>query len=180
MKDRFGYTALTQTSDIEVLKILIKYGVQINGKQGHNALENAISCKNLEAVKLLISNGADYKIGRYGETLLMKTVQNELDLVRFLVENGSNLDAQDSTGKTALIYAMEIKTYEREQLEQATLEIVKALIECKANLNLRDKNGRPALWYAYENKKDAIADLLIKNGANAKDVPSNGNGCPIQ
>ena len=63
---------------------------------------------HLEAVKLLLENGADVNAKEEGEDLTalhLASYEGHLEIVKLLLENGANVNAQDKNGKTALYYA---------------------------------------------------------------------------
>ncbi|GKU86365.1 hypothetical protein SLEP1_g901 [Rubroshorea leprosula] len=85
--------------------------MRMTDKNGRNALHYAASGKRgalricrylVEKVKLDI----DIKEKKYGQTPLhIATIGNSFPVVRYLVENGANVNAADQTGSTPLIYA---------------------------------------------------------------------------
>ncbi len=82
--------------------------------------------------------------------------------VKGLIEEGTDVNAQDNEGWTALMWA----------LEYGHTEVVKLLIEEGADVNAQSNSGETALWAAsrYGQHPD-IVKLLIEEGAdvNAKD-----------
>lgn len=91
--DGFGETALMWVRNVEVAKILIDSGVDINAvsKYGMTALMYAIRENNVEVAKLLIENGADVNIvSNKGETALsLATKEKNDELVKFLKSSGA-------------------------------------------------------------------------------------------
>ena len=55
-----------------------------------------------------------------------------------MIEAGADVNRQDSTGRTALMWAS----------REGHLESVNVLLVARANVNTRDSNGRTALYYA--------------------------------
>ena len=81
--------------------------------------------------------------------------------VKRLIEEGTDVNAQDNEGWTALMWA----------LEYGHTEVVKLLIEEGADVNAKDKKGFTALMYSSREGNTEIVKLLIEAGAdvNAKD-----------
>ena len=82
--------------------------------------------------------------------LLMATQKGHVDMVNWLVEIGSPLDATSMCKKTALIHAV----------ERGHIEIVKALINAGANPDSLDREGKRAMDYANPSKHAEIIGML--------------------
>ena len=75
-----------------------------------------------------------------------------VEIVRLLVAKGANVNVQDKSKNTALMFAC----------DEEELEAVKILLEAGANPNLKDEDGETALE---KTDSDEIKQLLIKYGA---------------
>ena len=75
-----------------------------------------------------------------------------IEIVKLLIEAGSNINKQDNFGYTALIYA---SIY-------GHIDIVKLLIEAGVDINIQDKYGNTALMIASINGYTEIVKLLKK------------------
>ena len=104
----------------------------------------------------------------YGRTPLINAAfYGNLDLLRWLIAEGADVDAQDKKGYAALHFSV----------QENKPDCVKLLLDNKANPNIQDKYGNtPAAvavvnWKAGENFNnlkalvDAGADLTLKNKA---------------
>ena len=103
---------------IEILKILIKKGANINSmcNTGSTAVRSACIMANEDTVKFLVRRGVDILRPNFrGETCLMNSVQS-VTLCEFLLDNGAITDAQDSKSRTALHYAIEKDCYDTVRL----------------------------------------------------------------
>jgi len=86
--------------------------------------------------------------------LMWASFYGHLDIVEYLVENGSNVDAQDKDGKTALIF---VSYYTLSDY----MGVVKCLVEeGRANIAIRDDDGKTALVIARERGYDDIVEYL--------------------
>ena len=105
---------------------------------------NAAEEGNLEKVKLLLKQGRsinerDPRI-KFGWTPLIAAIfQRNTNVVHYLIESGADLNIQDNTGQTAIMWATS---------SDDNLDIVKDLIAHGADLNAKDKMGATVLSYA--------------------------------
>ena len=104
-----------------------------------------------------------------GKTPLMCAVSNPA-LVRTLLNLGSNIDAVDEVGNTALFYAVTEATVEAEDNH---FQSSKTLIEFNADVNFKNKEGETPLLYDAFNGKPCsgktnikIWELLVQSGAD--------------
>mmetsp|Transcript_59205 Transcript_59205/g.167937 ORF Transcript_59205/g.167937 Transcript_59205/m.167937 type:complete len:186 (-) Transcript_59205:209-766(-) len=97
--------------------------------------------------------------------LMFAAHEGKADEVRALVaKDGSNLNAQDEYGWTALRYAV----------RSNHLEVATALIEAGADPNLASASGRTPLMSAAGNGLSSMLTLLLKCGADPDAVAKNG------
>ncbi|WP_054849042.1 ankyrin repeat domain-containing protein [Vulcanisaeta sp. JCM 14467] len=118
-------------------------------------LLDAVKNGDLSKVIDLIKAGANVNVKdpTYGMTPLHYAVLgNRLDIVKYLIENGADINARDNTGKTPLHFAA----------KNGYLDIVKYLIENKADINVKDNIGKTPLDYAEENGHKNVANYLRK------------------
>ena len=149
-------------------------------------LYDAAKAGDLERVILLVEQGADKnQVGKqFGRTVLIIAADNEhLDIIRYLVEQGADVEKVDDEGNTPLIYAsdhghLEAVQYLLEQgadrdktassdgftplhcaAQQGHLEITKLLMAYGADLNMRNNHGElPIDLTDNEEIKQAIRD----------------------
>jgi ankyrin repeat protein len=128
-------------------------------------LEYAIKKHNKEASLFLLEKGADVNHqNEQGMNALMLILSNRLsfslnDKLKFLP---SDLNNQDKTGSTLLIYAVYFKDK----------ELTQYLIKKGANLDIQNDNLRCALHYAAEHDNLPLLNLLLKAKANPNLVDS--------
>ena len=113
--------------------------------------------RNPEKIKELLSLGADpnYK-QNYNRTLIQdissyaKLSQDELEVVKILIDAGCDIDNQDVHGNTALLNGVN------------NLQLVKLLLNSGADPNIANKMGDTPLSKC---NKVTIKKLLVANGA---------------
>ncbi len=160
-----GETALmtaSRTGKPEVIRLLLEAGADPNARetsQGETGLMWAAGENHPEAIETLIKGGADpnqhakaldlapmkwMQVGmvdtplpRGGFTAIMYAArQNAQDAARALADNGTDLNAQDADGATALQLAIINQHYDMAAL----------LIEKGANPNVADNTGMTAVY----------------------------------
>ena len=89
------------------------------------------------------------------------------EMIRYLIQNGSSVNAVKNYGWTALLIAADSNT---------NPEITQALISAGATVNATNSSGSSALelasWY---NRNATVAQVLVRAGANVNTVDENGN-----
>ena len=86
----------------------------------------------------------------------------DLSRIKYLVEQGADVDAQHDSGNTALIIAA----------WHGHREVVKYLVSKGANIHIKNKGGDDAVSWAAEHGHLAIVRFLVEHGAdpNSKNV----------
>lgn len=107
--------------DKKKLEQLVAEGADIDEKdaEGYTALQYAVSWGDIETAKWLIENGSNVNsTDNWGSTPLMNAVYNvaDVELVELLLTNGADKTLEDSEGKTAYDYAVEIRDPELRDL----------------------------------------------------------------
>ena len=105
---------------------------------------NAAEQGDLEKVKVLLKQGRsinerDPRV-KFGWTPLIAAVyQRNTNVVHYLIESGADVNIPDSSGKTAIMWAMG---------DDESIDLVKFLIAHGADLSAKDKLGGTVLSYA--------------------------------
>lgn len=98
-KSEYGRTALhsaASCNNIEVMKLLILHGADVNAKDyGVTALHYAAKYNHIKAAELLISHGADVNAKDYNKmTALDYATQNDFkEIAELLISNGANINS---------------------------------------------------------------------------------------
>jgi ankyrin repeat protein len=178
-------------ANIEVIKELIKAGLDVKSQGTKGAFYYAAQEGKMEIIKLLLEAGADIDGKMNSATpLLIASVRDRHEVVDFLLKSKADVNAASDEGLTSLMGAADdavpIKTLlkagamidavDREgwsalffAVEHVQVDKLKALLENGANVDVKDKNGQTAFALA-EKVKDAekrseILNLLKKYGA---------------
>ena len=152
----------SKTENIEIVKLLLKAGTDINTqKYGYTPLQKASSKGNTEIVKILLEAGADVnKADGNGSTPLHDAAfYGRTEEVKLLIEAGADVNKANMDDITPLqLAAVEGQT-----------EVVKLLIEAGADVNKADKNKISPLYTAVYNGHTEIVKMLITAGADVFD-----------
>jgi len=113
--------------------------------------------KNLTAVK----SSELHLLDKNGSSLLhYSAIAGNFNIMKFLVENGADINSETSTGNTPLHFAC----------INNNLEVANYLIDNKANINEKNNKGQTPLHYAIIFGCDEIKDYLIAKGANTNSL----------
>ena len=156
----------TDEEDKEIRRIqaMIKNSPDLINAPGPDKLtplDSAARKGQLVVARFLLDNKADPNFRpRFGTVqfpLSAAAANGHKAMVELLLAHGAQVNVDD--GDPLRIAA-----------EKGFQSVVEALLAAKANPNLRDYRGQTALHRAVENRFPAIAELLIKNGADVNVV----------
>jgi ankyrin repeat protein len=126
----------------------------------------ALRANDLSRLSSLVTSRGDAGAADpMGETLLMSAAAaGSLDAMKFLVDQGADVNAQNAFGSTALVWSA------------TDLAKVRYLVEHGANVNLPTKTGRTAAFVAAMSTPSAqIVRYLAEHGADLKAKDAYGN-----
>ncbi|XP_018026394.1 ankyrin repeat domain-containing protein 17 isoform X3 [Hyalella azteca] len=121
-----------------------------------------------EVAQILVSQGADLELG--ASTPLIEAAQEgHRDLVEFLLSKRANVNAQTSTGDTALTYAC----------ENGHTSVVDVLLRAGADLEHQSEGGRTPLMKACRAGHLCTVQFLLLKGAQVNRSTSENDHTPL-
>jgi len=143
-------------NDLETVLKFIGEGNDIDGiygKEKMTLLNLSIKNGNILVAGKLVKIGADKNRQSHGKTPLMFCIQNrQIDLMRFLIRNGADINSKARNGNTALITATRMNK----------LEDVRLLVENGADVSHKNDKKMTALDIANSADFPEIAEYLVK------------------
>jgi len=164
----YNYLDLVVISGASVTcRNLIKAGVEVDATSAENgsALDVACAWGNEEIVKILVEEGGanvnmQMEYSLYGSALAAACLNEQIEIVKFLIKEGANVDMQLEYGRYGSVLAAACWVQK--------IKIVKYLIrERGANVNMQLENGDcgSALAAACWNGGIEIVEFLVREGA---------------
>lgn len=171
----YNFTPLTRALDnenIELAKLLIESGADVNLKNHNNKYPLCMACDigDLSLVKYMISKGANVNVtGKENYTPLLYAAdcdsKDSLEIVKLLVEKGAKVNVASENGYTPLILA----GWDRYN----SFEIIKYLVNNKADINAKTKDGYNVGMSSARLHNLECYKFLEKNGFNFKSTDKN-------
>ena len=176
-RDSGGNTPLhfaAANGHFEIVKHLIRCGfpVDIQNDTGHTAI--GLACRNpgilhtlrAQTVSLLVEKQCSVNLGdKNGLTPLMRAAAASLNLVvKLLIENKADINAQARTGDTALTMATK-HTIRRG--DGASVGTMRALIDAGCNVNATGNGSSPPLHWAVSETPQATPVVILLLASNA-------------
>jgi len=164
--DDNGDTALTSAAargDLPMVNVLLKAGADVNakGRNGWPAFPLALSYERNEVSDRLSQQPeVDLKAeSPDGMTPLMLAVWHQRpELVRVLIQKGSDVNHQDHDGDASVHGAAWLEN----------IQILGMLLDAGANPNVKNKLGGTALMWAASFGKDKAVQMLLDKGADLR------------
>src|SRR5258706_13501787 len=170
--NQYGYTALMWAAGQgreAVVQMLMDNGADLKARarDGSVPLMFAAGGGNINTAKLLIARGADINVQNSGSTpLIIATVENQTEMVSFLLSNGADPEGRDREGYTALFYAAH--NLKSENANGITVPSVKLLLTHGAKVNVQGNDDTtPLAWAAKKGEWD-VCEILLDAGADVK------------
>ena len=146
-----------ENGDVSQILKLISDGVDLKGYyDGFTVLHWAVLKNNVEIAKILLDSQINdvncYSSDNESDTPLhLACLECDLDMVKFLLERGANVDAVNRSGQTPIFYAV----------MRRCLKIVSVLVECGCDVNVIDESGyTPLRWAVDVNSIDVVRELF--------------------
>ena len=151
----YGTTAIILARSIEIVKILIDAGANINmqDNNGNTILMNVSARGQSDILELLLEHGANINIkDKYGRTAFTYAVSAGNDnIIKILLKNGYNINTQNNNdGNTALSIAV----------LSGNSSTVKLLLDYSADHSIKNKYGQTAMDIAKKEKNYEIIGIL--------------------
>ncbi len=150
-----GRDISTDKNLILILNFLIERGAKVSGvsSYGESALRIASRVGRFDAVKLLLTAGADSKQLEWTE-LMYAIVFGSIKDVKALLEEESDLPERDYWDRTPWLLSLQVGEVEKAKL----------LLSSGANRNDCGRCGKTALMYPIENDRAEVLEWLIEEG----------------
>ncbi|KAJ8688174.1 hypothetical protein QAD02_023969 [Eretmocerus hayati] len=148
-------------------------------KELFSAIRSTYSSKenSFELVKKLIKKGANVNAkDDKGSPLLFKALNySSFDIVELLLKSGADPNCTNSEGAGSLNQAIGCDVRGEVGMGgDATYSTLKLLLDSGANINQKNKRNQTVLWDAVETAEKDMVDLLLKRGADASILDSEG------
>jgi ankyrin repeat protein len=163
-KDADGVPALMLAglfADVDLMKALLDAGADVNAANGSGATALIWSVPDLEKVRLLVARRADVnaRSTNLGRTafLVAANYPSTVPLLRFLLEHGADLKAQDRNRANALNLAV----------RASDIEVVRFLVERGLGVNDASPGGARPLAPALGRSYLPTIEYLLAKGATA-------------
>lgn len=158
-EDRTAYSYAAQSGNKNLKGILIKAGADVNigvqeyrNRYGENAFFQAAADGRTDVVEAMLACGTDVNMANEAGKMTALMRATEDSTIDVLLTAGADLNLQDKTGHTALIWAVLFRR----------TSIVEKLIAAGADVNLRNFESKSALDLVQDTKTE---EILIKAGA---------------
>lgn len=153
--------SFAEAGNKEAVKLLLDHRVDTNSvrHKGRTALFWAVASSSLDVVDLPIAHRADLNIrDELGETLLSAAIK-DIDMMRYLVENGLDVNAASHSGTTPLLQTEDPK-------------VAEYLAQKGADINAECPDlGKTALQKAASKANVELARVLLEHGADVRASP---------
>ncbi len=146
----------------DLIKLLVESGAELNDASYSEPELNyparwAVKKNDAALVKLMLEKGASPNQGALLKDAVLK---GNLKIVQILINAGANLNAQDNSGKTPLMWA----------IEKNKEDIAHQLIQSGANVHQQALSGYTALDFAVSaNLPNTLKEIIDRNGVDTID-----------
>lgn len=163
-----------------------------NSKRTATALYYAALCGFHDVVEWLVKTRlqpVNAEAGNHGTPLHATSVRGHLEVARFLLEHGADINHANNTGQTSLHLAaaeghsemarlllehganlnaqdMKLRTPMHYGIQGGHMATTRLLLQHSTGVPVKDEDGKTSLHFAAEEGHSEIATLLIEHGAN--------------
>lgn len=162
-----------RSGDMAKVSAVLATGADVNERDRagqKTAMHWAAKTGNRAALEALVTAKADPNVkDRQGRTALWSGVETDLEVVKFLVDKGSDVNARDNINSTPLLWASGF----------GKPETVAFLISKGADVKATDDNGWTPLIWAAGLGQPMTVDILVKSGADLKVADKQTGDTPL-
>jgi serine/threonine-protein phosphatase 6 regulatory ankyrin repeat subunit A/serine/threonine-protein phosphatase 6 regulatory ankyrin repeat subunit B len=163
-KDELGFTPLAwaaQTGHKDAASLLLSLGANPNmtSSGGRYPIDWAATSGHLPVVELL----ADKTSNDRSITLFLAVQQQQIPVVKFLLEHGANPNIHDPASNTTMPLHL--------AAGHGNVEAVRLLLEHGADVNGLEQNSYTPLHYAVNGSSKEVVELLFEKGAAISEKP---------
>jgi ankyrin repeat protein len=133
--------------------------------------------KTVQQMLAADKNLREYSSGKYGTPLHTAAGSGHLEIVRYLLQQGANVNSAKTIGDNETVLMSAALVYPG-QTESRKLEIVKLLVAKGAGVKAHDRNLLTALHNAASQSSARIVAFLLSHGADI-DAKTNGDMTPL-
>ena len=153
-------TVAIRANDVEMVRLLVKYGANVNDKSCYNNsfLADAVGQGNLEIVKILVEAGANVNHKTYfGSPIQAALREGNTEIVDYLLERGADIESHTNwaRGNSTPIF---------DALAAGDSESVQKLIDKGADIHVVGDFGNTLLHVAAENGLTKWVEYFLDQG----------------
>ena len=154
---------------LESVRVLLNHGADVNAQDRecstplhHVLCDSLISEDGFKVIQLLLKHGTDVNTREKNPPLHFASYNQHLELVRELLDNGADVNAEDSEGRTALhkVFA------NPDASDRDVLVLVQLLLDRGADVNTQDDLHQTPLHLALRSGRFEGPWVLLKHGAD--------------
>jgi ankyrin repeat protein len=157
LEDDFGYTPLhhaVMSGHVTIAAKLLEYGSTVNSLDSENrtALHVAVQSGPKGFARLLHETGIDEPKKKSMMPLQSAFRTEDVEAVKFLLENGAHVNIVDRQGKTPLLYAA----------QHGSVTLIRLLIDAGADPSIQNPDGGSLLTLAAASGNEMVAKLALE------------------
>jgi ankyrin repeat protein len=175
-QDKRGQTALyyaVESDRVEAVRVLLEFGADPHKKNWDSTPFERATYSTKEIVALITNNdrsqGSNVSSKAKEEMLRSVSCSGDLGIVRELIFQSVDLNAQQNNGFTALMYAA----------ARGNLDILQILLAAGADVNIKERSGATALSQAAAWGHLEIVSLLLSAGAEVNGIDNEEGSAPL-
>ena len=159
---------------ISLMEALLRKGANVNANRDKKSvLWNAVSAKNEDGVRFLLSNKVSLKVDHLSQTLIpLRAALRSDSMMSLLARNGTPLEGEYEVSSTFRLNILQ------EAITLGRESIVQILLDNGAKVDACSSSHGTALMIALSFGRESIAKLLIQKGADVNRTRPASESCP--